>query len=69
MNSIQEKANRQKAVRPNQRDQLLSSHQECDCVYEPKKPEQNEAGDLIGRLTALNVGGLGFCFHEQSILQ
>ena len=46
MNSIQEKANRQKAVRPNQRDQLLSSHQECDCVYEPKKPE--EEGDDNG---------------------
>src|SRR5262249_35894657 len=69
MNSIQEQADRQQAVRPNQWDQLLSSDQESDCVHEPKKPEENEAGDLVGRLAAFSLGGLGFCFHDQSILR
>src|SRR5215831_18075503 len=69
MNSIQEQADRQQAVRPNQWDQLLSSDQESDCVHEPKKPEENEAGDLIGRLAGFSLGGLGFCFHDQSILR
>jgi hypothetical protein len=69
VNPIQEEADRQKAVRPNQWDQLLTSDQESDCVYKPKQPEKNEAGDLIGRLTAFSVASLGFCFHQQCILQ
>ena len=56
-------------MRADQRDQLLSSNQESDCVHEPKKPKENKAGNLIGRLAALNLGSLGFCFHDQSILQ
>ena len=66
MNTLEEQINRQQAIGPDQRNELLCGDKEGDCVYDSEEPQKDETGDLIGRPTALNFNR--FCFHQENIL-